>query len=156
MKKFRGFTRKILSMVLVLFILFGMGTNHIAKVNAAGAAVYINGQSGNDANDGKSAGSAVKNWDKAKSLLGSNEGTIYVSGTVQAVGNISTADPKKQTVKRAPEFNGVMFEVPAGATVNFTNIDVDGEDKRIDGEVIKTNAGSKLNFLKGAKFHNIG
>lgn len=34
--------------------------------------VYVSSSGGNDANDGKSAGSAVKSWERAKQLLGSN------------------------------------------------------------------------------------
>ena len=39
---------------------------------------------------------------------------------------------------------------------NFYNIDVDGEDRSIDEEVIKPNASATLNFLKNSTFHNIG
>ena len=79
-----------------------------------------------------------------------------MAGTVEAKGSISTAEPDKQTVKRADGFSGVMFEVPAGETATFSNIDVNGEDKAIDAEVIKPNSGSTLNFLSGATFHNVG
>ena len=145
-----------LSIVLTIFMVFGSVVSPLSGVNvyAAGVSVYIDGVNGNDSNDGSSAGSAVKSWDKARTLLGTKEGTIFVAGTVTAEGNISTQASDKQSVKRADGFNGVMFEVPGSAT--FYNIDVDGQDKKIDEAVIMPNEGATVYFLKGAVFHNIG
>ncbi len=151
--------RKIIAIAIALFIVCGNVVKPLSnaiEVNAAGATIFVDGINGSDGNDGTSVGKAVKSWARAKQLLGSNAGTIYVAGTVEAVGNINTANPNNQSVKRASEFTGVMFEVPSGATANFYNIDVDGEDKRIDAEVIKPNPGSTINFLSGAVFHDIG
>ena len=145
-----------LSIVLTIFMVFGSVVSPLSGVNvyAAGVSVYIDGVNGNDSNDGSSAGSAVKSWDKARTLLGTKEGTIFVAGTVTADGNINTQASDKQSVKRADGFNGVMFEVPGSAT--FYNIDVDGQDKKIDEAVIMPNEGATVYFLKGAVFHNIG
>ena len=159
MKLNKKMTRRILAIAFALFVALGnvaRPLSNIIEVNAAGASIYVDGTNGSDSNNGTSAGSAVRSWARAKELLGSNPGTIYVAGTVEAKGNINTADPSSQTVKRAPGFTGVMFEVPGGATANFYNIDVDGEDLPIDAEVIKPNSGATLNFLKGATFHDIG
>ena len=145
-----------LSIVLTIFMVFGSVVSPLSGVNvyAAGVSVYIDGVNGNDSNDGSSATSAVKSWDKARALLGTQEGTIFVTGSVTAEGNISTQASDKQSVKRADGFNGVMFEVPGSAT--FYNIDVDGQDKKIDEAVIMPNEGATVYFLKGAVFHNIG
>ena len=114
--------------------------------------IYVDGQNGDDSNDGKSADKAVKTWDKAKNLLACNEGGIIVVGTVDASGVVSTKLPDKQVVKRESDI--VMFNVSGEAT--FANIDVDGEDKQFDSEVVKPSNGATVNYLSGAVFHNIG
>ncbi len=160
--KKRGGILRWFAVLMAIFIaagtVFGMTQmGGDSRVYAAESTwIYVDGANGNDSNDGSSAGGAVKSWEKAKSLLGNKEGGIYVSGTVQATGNINTENSGKQSVKRADGFTGVMFEVPNGETATFYNIDVDGEDKRIDAEVIKPNSNSTLNFLSGAVFHDIG
>lgn len=155
---FRKYYRVAIGMLLAVFMVFGGAISPLSGVNvyAAGVSVYIDGVNGNDSNDGSSEGKAVKSWDKARALLGTQEGTIFVTGTVTAKDDISTQASGKQSVKRADGFTGVMFEVPSGATVYFFNIDVDGEDKHIDAEIIKPNQNTTLNFLKGAVFHDVG
>ena len=118
--------------------------------------VFVDGMNGNDANTGSDETQPVKSWDKVKKLLGTKQGTIYVTGTVQASGYMSTYAPNTQTVKRASNFTGVMFEVPDSGEAYFFNIDVDGEDKQIDSPVIKLNESSRINFLENSVFHNIG
>ena len=153
-------TKKAMKRIVVVLIAFVMMVSSVFTsipfVGVAHAAegtwIYVDGS---DSNNG-SAGSAVKSWERARDLLGTNAGGIYVAGTVEASGHINTLAPDKQSVKRADGFTGVMFEVPGGATATFYSIDVDGEDKRIDGAVIKSNNSSTLSFLKGATFHNIG
>jgi len=152
-----GKMMKPIAIILAVLMILVAGFATAAPVNADGGTwIYVDGANGSDSNDGSSSGSAVQSWSKAKALLGSKEGGIYVVGTVEAKGSISTAAPDKQTVKRADGFSGVMFEVPAGETATFSNIDVDGEDKAIDAEIVKPNSGSTLNFLSGATFHNVG
>lgn len=123
-----------------------------SKGNSGETWIYVDGQNGNDSNDGKSADKAVKTWEKAKNLLGCNKGGIIVKGTVDASGVISTNDPDSQVVKRDTDI--VMFNVSGEAT--FASINVDGEDEEYDSEVIHPNGGSQVNFLSGASFHNIG
>lgn len=153
----RKYYRVAIGMLLAVFMVFGSVVSPLSgafDVFAAenGKWIYVDGQNGNDGNDGSSAGSAVKSWDKAKALLGCAEGGIYVVGTVQAEGFITTKMPDKQVVKRTSDI--VMFNVASEAS--FANIVVDGEDKAYDSPAIKPAENAKLNFLKGSKFQNIG
>ena len=158
--KKRGGILRWFAVLMAIFIaagtVFGMTQmGGDSRVYAAeGTWIYVDGANGNDSNDGNSASSAVKSWEKAKDLLGCAEGGIYVVGTVQADGDIYTKNPSKQTVKRTSDIT--MFEV--SGTANFISIDVDGGSSvgNFDSPVIKPNSGAKLNFLKGAKFHNVG
>ena len=160
--KKRGGVLRWFAVLMAIFIaagtVFGMTQmGGDSRVYAAeGTWIYVDGANGNDSNDGSSVGGAVKSWEKAKSLLGNKEGGIYVSGTVQATGNINTENSGKQSVKRADGFTGVMFEVPNGETATFYNIDVDGEDKQIDSAVVRPNSNTTVSYLSGAIFHNIG
>ena len=150
--------RKFLNFILVFSLFFcNIAYPNIVKADDTNPlTIYINGQNGNDANTGHSESLPVKSWDKAKQILRDNPGTIYVSGTVEASGLISTYDPKRQSVKRADNFAGIMFEVPSGATATFFNIDINGEDKMINAPIIKLNKSSNIYFLKDAVFHDIG
>jgi|GEM_PF-5400372 len=148
-----------LSVVLTIFMVFGSVVSPLSGVFDVFAAengkwIYVDGQNGNDGNDGSSAGSAVKSWDKAKELLGCKEGGIYVVGTVEANGTIDTKQPGKQVVKRTSDI--VMFHVAGGSKAEFININVDGEDKEFDSEVIHPDNGATINFFEGAKFQRIG
>ena len=148
--------KKVLGFMLAIALIVGMIPTFASTVYAdEGKWIYVDGVNGSDSNDG-SEGSPVQSWAQARKLLGEEAGGVYVSGTVTAQGPISTMAPTSQTVKRSPGFNGVMFEVPSGAEVHFYNIDVNGENRNTDAEVIKTNEGAKVYFRDGAVFHNIG
>ena len=153
MKRCRG---GVFAVVLTLLMVFGSVASPLTGLSDvyadSGKWIYVDGQSGSDSNDGSSAGSAVKTWDKAKSLLGCEEGGIYVVGTVDASGEISTKNPAVQTVKRNSDI--VMFNV--GSEAIFANIDVGGENKSYNSPAIKPASNAKLYFLENAKFHNIG
>ena len=158
----KKFVKKLLPIIMAPSLVFGVALqagNNMPAYAAEGTWIYVDGANGNDSNDGSSADKAVKSWDVAKDKLGCSEGGIYVVGTVQAEGTIYTKQPDKQSVKRTSDI--VMFEVPGGATATFANIDVDGEDKHFESEVVKPNTGTsgqytRVNYLTGAVFHNIG
>ena len=104
-----------------------------ASVNA----VYVDGVKGNDDNDGLAAETAVKTWTKAKEIIGNNAGTIYVCGTVTVDGEVSTANPSSQVVKRAEGFKGNIFKVDAEKkNATFKNIHIDGEEVQATGTAI--------------------
>ena len=158
----KKFVKKLLPIIMAPSLVFGVALqagNNLPAYAAEGTWIYVDGANGNDSNDGSSADKAVKSWDVAKDKLGCSEGGIYVVGTVQAEGTIYTKQPDKQSVKRTSDI--VMFEVPGGATATFANINVDGEDKHFESEVVKPNTGTsgqytRVNYLTGAVFHNIG
>lgn len=147
------------AVMAALMLALALGLGMPAPVSAtdaegSGTWVYVDGSNGDDANNGGSAGEAVKSWGRARELLGAKEGGIRVCGTVEASGPISTQYPNKQKVRRAEGFTGVIFFVVGEAI--FHSIDVDGEDKRIDAEAVQLSSGSKVSFLYGAIFRNIG
>ena len=153
----KKFVKKLLPIIMAPSLVCGVALqagNNMPAYAAEGTWIYVDGANGNDNNDGKSAGSAVKSWEKARNLLGCDEGGIYVTGTVDASGDIYTKNPEKQTVKRTSDI--VMFNVSSEAT--FISIDVDGgsDSGNFNEPAIKPEANAKLNFLKGAKFHNVG
>ena len=127
----------------------------LTDAHAADTWIYIDGQSGSDTNDG-SAGAPVQSWDKARELLGSNPGGIYVKGTVSASGEIYTNNCESQTVKWADGFTGALFSVPEGGQAIFHHIVVDGEDKAIDKAAVEPGANSKVYYLEKATFRKIG
>ena len=142
--------KKALGLILALVLVLGVFVPQTAYADE-GKWIYVDGQNGNDSNDG-SEGSPVQSWDKAKDLLGCDEGGIYVVGTVEASGEISTKNPEAQVVKRTSDI--VMFNVASNAI--FANINVDGEDKAYDSPAVNPAEGANLFFLAGAKFHSIG
>ncbi len=125
-----------------------------SKGNSGETWIYVDGQNGNDSNDGKSADKAVKTWEKAKNLLGCEKGGIIVKGTVDASGVISTNDPSQQVVKRDADI--VMFNVSGEATFANINVDGGGASNNFDSPAIQPASGSTLNFLSGAVFHDVG
>ena len=144
--------KKVLGFMLALALIVGMIPTFATNVYAdEGKWIYVDGVNGSDSNDG-SEGSPVKSWEKAKNLLGCEEGGIYVVGTVEASGEISTKNPDKQVVKRTSDI--VMFNVSGEAI--FANINVDGENKEFNSPAVKPADNAKLYFLEGAKFHRIG
>ena len=152
-RKMKNSIKKVLGFMLAIALIVGMIPTFASNVYAEeGKWIYVDGVNGSDSNDG-SEGSPVQSWAKAKELLGCVEGGIYVVGTVDASGEISTKNPAApQVVKRTSDI--VMFNVSGEAT--FANIVVDGEDKEFDSEVVHPNSGSKVNFLSGAVFQRIG
>ena len=125
-----------------------------SKGNSGETWIYVDGQNGNDSNDGTSADKAVKTWEKAKNLLGCEKGGIIVKGTVDASGVISTNDPSQQVVKRDADI--VMFNVSGEATFANINVDGGGASNNFDSPAIQPASGSTLNFLSGAVFHDVG
>ncbi|MBQ9691488.1 MAG: hypothetical protein IJV62_05290, partial [Eggerthellaceae bacterium] len=118
--------------------------------------VYVGGENADDSNDG-SKEAPVATWEKAKELAASN-GTIYVAGTLEVSGDISTNNPEAQVVKRASDFKGNMFEVAGSA--NFTNIHIlgNGEEEKATGTAIafeKKGAGDALVIGQGVVIEDI-
>jgi hypothetical protein len=114
-----------------------------AAVNATGTtttAVYLNGSSGSDSNDGLTADTAVKTFSRAKELAAELDSqtdetvTIYITGTVSISGDISL-DGVDAIVKREPSFTGYLMNVAYGATATLSSITVDGNSDGVTGTV---------------------
>lgn len=121
-------------------------------------AVYLDGSGGNDDNDGKTPGSAVKTFSKAKALVQSNPdldkivvvGTTPVSGDIDLVGS-----PVK--VVRADGFNGYLFTISRGDTASLTDIVIDGNsdvNSAIEKSLINVESGATLQIGDGAVLRN--
>lgn len=88
-----------------------------------GEAIYLNGQTGSDTNDGTTADTAVKTFEQAKQIALEHPGikTIYITGTVPVSGEISL---EGVTVMRDPSFTGYLMDV--NSTASLKNIMIDG------------------------------
>lgn len=82
--------------ILVFFLAFSLSAfffpsdTKVAYAREAGS-IYLNGETGDDENDGISEENAVKTFEKAKELAEAdlNIETIYLNGTVDISGEIS-------------------------------------------------------------------
>ncbi len=116
-------------------------------------AIYLNGQSGDDAKDGKDASAAVKTFARAKEIAKGNPQitTIYVTGTVPVSGSVSLAGTNA-VIKRDPSFSGYLMDVSSSA--EFTDITLDGNgDAVLAGKSLVQVTGS-LSIGKGTVLKN--
>ena len=132
-----------------------------SKPENTGKSIYLNGKTGDDANDGSAADKAVKTFSKAKELAEKDQSisTIYVTGTVQ-ISDTEDLDLSgtKAVVKRDSGFKDYLFDV-AGKDANATlkNITIDGNSEQAAGtekSLIKVEHNSTLNIQKGAVLQN--
>lgn len=119
-------------------------------------AIYLNGASGDDANDGSSKEKAVKTFTKAKELATTYKGinTIYITGTVPVSGEISL-DGTNAILKREASFNGNLINVASGTTATLKNIVVDGNSEEATGaNKSLVNCSGILNITEGTVLQN--
>ena len=118
--------------ILVFFLAFILSASFLpsdmkfAYAREAGS-IYLNGETGNDENDGMSEGNAVKTFEKAKELAGADLDieTIYINGTVDISGEISL-DGTNAVLMRNPGFRDYLLRVKKGETATLKDITVDG------------------------------
>lgn len=120
-------------------------------------AIYLNGQSGDDTNDGASQENAVKTFEKAKELAIKNQNIvkIIVTGQIEIVGDISLAGTNAK-VYRSDDYNGFLFNVPANTIVSLSDIYIHGnyeKNKTTEKSAIKVNRGATLNIGKNATIY---
>lgn len=122
-------------------------------------AVYLNGDSGNDANAGDSEASAVKTLDRALELV-SEGGTIYICGQVTISGSVDLEDV---AFKRAEGYKGTLFWlVGQNASVTLTGVTVDGNRDVVTGlsagnaMLFSVQNGASLVIEEGTKLVNNG
>ena len=96
-------------------------------VYAENGAVYLDGEHGDDEQDGLTDGTAVKSFEKAKELAEAdpNIQTIYINGTVDISGDISL-DGTNAVLMRNPGFRDYLLRVKKGETATLKDITVDG------------------------------
>ena len=119
--------------------------------------LYLNGESGNDENDGSSTELAVRTFEKAKQIA-REKGiqNIYVAGTTSIEGEINLAETKAKLL-RHKDFNNYLLKVESGKEATLTNITIDGNSENnpnIEKSLIQVNSGATLNIEKGAVLRN--
>lgn len=128
------------------------------KIQKINSVIYLDGENGNDNNDGLSKDKAVKTFSKAKELAQSNKviEKIEVIGTVSLAGDISLEGTNAEIV-RGEDFSGLLFSVDKGKTATLSNITIDGVsnyNKNIEKSLIRVNAKSTLNIDDGTVLKN--
>lgn len=94
-------------------------------------AIYLNGSSGNDANDGSSKDLAVRTFERAKQIASSyqNITTIFITGQVEINGEISL-EGTNAIIKREKSYNGYLFFVAPSNEATLSNITIDGNSEQ--------------------------
>ena len=118
--------------ILVFFLAFILSASFFpsdmkfAYAREAGT-IYLNGETGDDENDGTSEGNAVKTFEKAKELAEADLDieTIYINGTVDISGEVSL-DETNAILMRNPGFRDHLLRVKEGETATLKDITVDG------------------------------
>ncbi|MGI6722569.1 MAG: Cna B-type domain-containing protein [Anaerovoracaceae bacterium] len=106
------------------------GSNNIADETATVDAIYLNGRTGKDENDGTSPEKAVHSFARAKELAAADDHikTIYIIGTVQVSGDVSLAGTSA-VIKRDKSMTDYLFMVANSAT--FHDITIDGNSQEV-------------------------
>ena len=118
--------------------------------------MYLNGQTGNDANDGTSVDRALKTFQKAreKAMSIQTVNTIYVTNTVDISGDISLKGTNA-VIKRYPSFNGYLFNVKGTATLSDITIDGNSENcPDTEKALVEVLHNQQLNIQDGTVLEN--
>ena len=118
-------------------------------------AIYLNGQSGDDAKDGTSAANAVKTFEKAKQIATAHSGitTIYITGTVPISKDI-TLKGTNSKVMRDTSFTGYLMEVSGTASLKDITIDGNGTNVYAQQSLINITETGSLTIEEGADLKN--
>ena len=117
--------------------------------------VFLNGETGDDSNDGTSVDAPVKTFAKAKEIL-SNTGleNIFVTGTVTVDGTEEWSLPEGTNVLRYAEFIDEIANVTGTLTVKDITIDGQAEKVTATEALIKVAEGGTLNIEDNAILTN--
>ncbi len=108
--------------------------------------VFWGGQVTNELAEKGSIENPASSFDEAKSLLSEN-GTIWINGTVSISGNNEWQLSSSQIIKRYDNFTGVMFSLQASSSLTLSNVTIDGnQELQSVGSIFKT-AGSNINLI---------
>ena len=153
MKK-AGFRKWLACLAAVVMAIAMLPVGALAQ-DDAGVTVYINGSSGNDANDGLTSSKPVQTINKAMELAGEG-GTIIVVGTVYIREDASI---ENVTVKRGENLTSAMFYVYSPSEVTVQNAVIDGSSEKTlnnGGYIFSLYSGTVLNIGEGADIGNNG
>lgn len=125
--------RSIVSVFSFLFILamtMLLLPGNLQKVYAEEGSIYLNGEKGNDNNDGETEETAVKTFKKAKEMAIENPdiSIIYVSGKTAVSGELSL-EGSSAILKRAPGYGDYLLEVAEGEELTLQDVTIDGGEE---------------------------
>ena len=120
--------------------------------------VYLNGQRGDDANDGSAPEKAVESFKRAKTLATANQNIekIIVTGETDIKGDISLEGTKAK-VYRSNDYNGYLFKLSGNKSATLKSISVDGNSDNnlnIINSLIYVGDRATLNIEEGAVLRN--
>ncbi len=129
--------------------------------NEISNAIYLDGQNGNDDNNGLTEDQPVESFDKVKSVLNDNENidTVYILGTVTITGIETWELPEGITVKRKVA-DCRLVEVNNNAKLTLKNIVLDGQKDTYKNETYLASSliyvadGGLLTIEDGTKLKN--
>ena len=144
MKRVQGRVLAVVTFLLALTLSLGFMPSNLQRVYAQEENLYLDGQNGNDENDGTTQETAVKSFEKAKELATENPyiEVIYVVDTVPVTGEVSL-DNTNAILMRNPGFSGYLLSIPADEVATLRNITIDGGGEN-DGKTEKS-----LIYLQG-------
>lgn len=144
MKRVQGRVLAVVTFLLALTLSLGFMPSNLQRVYAQEENLYLDGQNGNDENDGTTQETAVKSFERAKELATENPyiEVIYVVDTVPVTGEVSL-DNTNAILMRNPGFSGYLLSISAGEEVTLRNITIDGGGEN-DGKTEKS-----LIYLQG-------
>ncbi|HHX53825.1 MAG TPA: Cna B-type domain-containing protein [Clostridiales bacterium] len=151
--------KKLSRIFLILILLISLAMQTYQPLIAEGevsAEIYLNGVSGNDANDGSAKETAVKTFARAKELATAYQSvtSIYITGTVQITGEISL-EGTNAVLKREASTNGYLLQVASGAEATLKNITLDGNSEQAAGATnALINCLGTLNIEEGTVLQN--
>ena len=144
MKRVQGRVLAVVTFLLALTLSLGFMPSNLQRVYAQEENLYLDGQNGNDENDGTTQETAVKSFEKAKQMATENPyiEVIYVVDTVPVAGEVSL-DNTNAILMRNPGFSGYLLSISAEEEVTLRNITIDGGGEN-DGKTTKS-----LIYLQG-------
>ena len=127
MKRVQGRVLAVVTFLLALTLSLGFMPSNLQRVYAQEENLYLDGQNGNDENDGTTQETAVKSFEKAKQLATENPyiEVIYVVDTVPVTGEVSL-DNTNAILMRNPGFSGYLLSISAGKEATLRNITING------------------------------
>lgn len=122
------------------------------------SAVYANGSSGSDGNDGLFPDSPVKTFQRAAAVLAGNPtlDTIFITGTLSPSGSETWTLPADKQLVRASGFRSELVSVGSGAELTLQDITIDGAGGSVqaEGPLVRVSGGGNLIVNSGAVLQN--